>query len=167
MTLPKTFYPSEAWQKNVLIFYAETKPLLPKPVLERPVAVLCDAIDTVITAYAKFPSCVLNGLEYSTNPLYYPGEFDDKVYNGLKKEAELEKNPRILEVADALKALRNFFEKNLPALSQDYASEITQIDAPSEEAQTKKFAETMHLITKTHVGQIIKKVKQFIEENPD
>ena len=160
-SLPEDFYDAPGWFDSLVGFYSKEQKKLERDVLEMPLTVLTAAIGNVIHIYGNFSEDVLRLLEQTVNPLFEPGEYEEKVYKTLKKGAVNENNPAIDKMADSLMYIRSLFERDKIMLSKYFNDEIGKMTDPAEITQKEeKFAEALRIITKVHVLQVINMIKE-------
>lgn len=159
--LPEDFYDVPGWFDSLVHFYSEEQKKLERDVLEMPLTVLTAAIGNVIHIYGNFSEDVLKLLEQTVNPLFEPGEYEEKVYQTLKKGAIDENNPAINKLADSLMYIRSLFERDKLMLAKYFTDEIGKIsDAIEITQKEEKFSNALRLITKVHVLQVINMIKE-------
>lgn len=159
--IPEDFYDVPGWFDSLINFYSAEQKKLERDVLEMPLTVLTAAIGNVIHIYGNFAEDVLRLLEQTVNPLFETGEYEEKVYKTLKKGAIDENNPAIDKLADSLMYIRSLFERDKLMLSKYFTKEISKISDVAEiPKKEEKFSEALRLITKVHVLQVIKMIKE-------
>lgn len=160
--LPEDFYEAKAWFGSLIEFYSEGKQKkFDRAILEMPLTHLTFAIETIIFAYGNSSHVMVDAFEKVVNPLYAPGEYKEGVYDILKKAAIERRDARLDGYAESLMYIRGMFERDMEFLKIHFNKEISKIPGEEEiSVKAGKFSEILSLITRTHIRQVIKMIKE-------
>ncbi len=157
--LPEDFYDVPGWFDSLITFYSEDQKKFEREVLEGPFNLLTTSVGDAIAVYGYSSNIILKALEQLLNPLFVNGEYKERVYRTLKEGAKAENDPRIDNYAESLLRIRNICERDREFLNKHFSSELAQIPGDDPAANFIKFSETLRLITKVHIQQVINMVK--------
>ncbi len=158
--LPMDYYKAEAWHKNLVGFYADSKQWLPREVLDAPMESLTHAISDAIDIYGNFPEIIYNALAQCIDGTFYPDEYRDKVLQMIYDAADDEGRPGLIVYADGLLAIRCLFEREKDFYKTHFSSQIAATEGQGDNSKFTKFAETIQKITVLHVNQIRRMISE-------
>lgn len=153
--LPEGFYTASAWFESMVKFYCDERKLLPRDVLAAPLKFLSRDLENIMILEANLPDMAYGFLKQVIDPLFEPQEYRDKVYSSLKENADKTGDQRYIILASSLLNIRCFFERNERFLNENFASQITLVDATDAKEKNNKFGEMMQAITRAHIQQLI------------
>ena len=155
--LPEGFYDVEGWIESLTGFYIDQQKKFDRNVLEAPIKRLVTSIGDAISIYGYSSKIMSKSFAQTINPLFDVNEYRDTAYKILKDGAVTENDPRIDKYAESVLCIRNFFERDKEFLISNFSTEIANIPDLEGAERTKedRFSETMRMITKVHVQQVI------------
>ena len=160
LPLPDNFYDAEGWQGSLISFYSETNKKYDPEILAAPIKLITSSIANAIRVCGEGSGIIMRALELVINPLFEIGEYKQRVYKAVKDGAREINDPDLDSYAESLLCLHNLFSRDKEFITKTFQKELAAADGGDPTATFIKFAETMKLITKVHVQQVINMVKE-------
>lgn len=155
---PDDFYKAKGWLESLVNFYANQQKKLPVDALTHPMFVLVQSLLDVTYIYGKFPEIVYNSLGQVIDPMFYPEEYREKVYDVLMDAGKKENRPFLVQYAEGLLNLRCMFERDKDFYSKNFSTQIEATPVAAGESKADKFGNIIQEITRIHVNQVRKMI---------
>jgi hypothetical protein len=156
------YYDHVGWHGSLVRYYNKQDENLSEDILLAPLKTLTDSVYVAIETYGNFPDVVYSALGQCVDPFLYAAEYKKNVYDILIKSGKEENNKYVISYAEALLAIHKIFQRDESFYMQNFQKEINLCQGTQEE-KFFYFSSNMQKITKIHINQIRRMIKNRTE----